>query len=228
MPTWPAPRGALDRTALLLAGVGLVVGTGLALAVAVDASGPPVRAQAPLPVLPPLAGPTPMGLSAEPGEAARRPLFTPDRRPPLKATTPVASDGPDLLVTGVVTGPSGGAATGVDRKSQKPFSVRLGDDLQGWTVDAIGRSYLRLRRGAAVRDYPLAVPPPPTMGDPLVSSPPPAGPSSRGAAPVGAPPAAAPPSGMPPSGQPDPRQMDAQPSHPPSRPPPDQPPRRQP
>ncbi|MEE3623600.1 hypothetical protein UCD39_06295 [Nitrospirillum sp. BR 11752] len=226
MPTWPPPKGALDRTALLLAGVGLVVGTGLALAVAVDASDPPVRAQAPLPGLPPLAGPTPMGLSAEPGEAARRPLFTPDRRPPPKGVAPVASDGPDLQVTGVVTGPGGGAATGVDRKAQKPFSVRLGDDLQGWTVDAIGRSNLRLRRGVAVRDYPLAVPPPPTMGAPLVPGPPPpppTAPSSRGVAPTDVPP-----SGVPPPGQPDSRQMEVQPSHPPSRPPPDQPHRRQP
>ncbi|WP_145729273.1 hypothetical protein [Nitrospirillum pindoramense] len=208
-----------------MAGVGLVVGAGLALAVAVDASDPSVRAQAPLPVLPPLAGPTPMGLSAEPGEAARRPLFTPDRRPPLKGGAPVASDGPDLQVTGVVTGPGGGAATGVDRKAQKPFSVRLGDDLQGWTVDAIGRSNLRLRRGVAVRDYPLAVPPPPAMGAPLVPSPPPPPtvPSSRGVAP-----ADIPPSGVPPPGQPDPSQMEVQPSHPPSRPPPDQPHRRQP
>ncbi|MEA1652755.1 hypothetical protein UAJ10_27540 [Nitrospirillum sp. BR 11164] len=164
MPTWPP----LDRPAMMLAAAGLAVGAGLALAVAVDASDQPVRARAPLPAVPALAGPTAMGLSAEPGEAARRPLFTPDRRPPLKGGGPVASDGPDLQVTGVITGVGGGAATGLDRKSQKPFSVRLGDDLQGWTVAAIGRATLRLRRGAAVRDYPLVLPPPPTAGTPIV------------------------------------------------------------
>ncbi|MDG3444190.1 hypothetical protein [Nitrospirillum amazonense] len=164
MPTWPP----LDRPAVMLATAGLAIGAGLALAVAVDASDQPLRVRAPLPAVPALAGPTAMGLSAEPGEAARRPLFTPDRRPPLKGGGAVAPDGPDLQVTGVVTGAAGGAATGLDRKTQKPFSVRLGDDLQGWTVEAIGRATLRLRRGAAVRDYPLVLPPPPTPGVPIV------------------------------------------------------------
>ncbi|TWB23677.1 hypothetical protein FBZ89_102434 [Nitrospirillum amazonense] len=171
MPTWPP----LDRPALMLAATGLAVGAGLALVVAVDASDQPVRARAPLPAVPALAGPTAMGLSAEPGEAARRPLFTPDRRPPPKGGGAVAPDEPDLQVTGVVTGAAGGAATGLDRKTQKPFSVRLGDDLQGWTVAAIGRATLRLRRGATVRDYPLVLPPPPTAGAPIA---PPAAPAS--------------------------------------------------
>ncbi|TWB60538.1 hypothetical protein [Nitrospirillum viridazoti] len=197
MPTWPP----LDRPALMLAAAGLAVGAGLALAVAVDASDQPVRARAPLPAVPALAGPTAMGLSAEPGEAARRPLFTPDRRPPLKGGGAVAPDGPDLQVTGVVTGAAGGAATGLDRKTQKPFSVRLGDDLQGWTVEAIGRATLRLRRGAAMRDYPLVLPPPPTAGVPIVPAATPAPtPSPGGGAPGGgAPPPSAPPTAAPPA-----------------------------
>ncbi|MEA1674776.1 hypothetical protein [Nitrospirillum sp. BR 11163] len=202
MPTWPP----LDRSALVLAVTGLAVGAALALAVAVGASDQPARVGTPLPAVPAMAGPTPMGLSAEPGEAARRPLFTPDRRPPLKGGGPVAPDGPDLQVTGVVTGLGGGAATGLDRKAQKPFSVRLGDELQGWTVEAIGRSSLRLRRGAAVRDYPLALPPPPAAGTPIVPAPPkalpatPAPGTSAGPAPLpAAPPTAAPPAtGAPP------------------------------
>ncbi|MEC4591054.1 hypothetical protein VPG91_08655 [Nitrospirillum amazonense] len=196
MPTWPS----IDRPALMLAVAGLAVGAGLALAVAIDASDQPVRVRAPLPAVPALAGPTAMGLSAEPGEAARRPLFTPDRRPPLRGGGTVAPDGPDLQVTGVITGAAGGAATGLDRKTQKPFSVRLGDDLQGWTVEAIGRATLRLRRGAAVRDYPLALPPPPTAGVPIapavtpVPTPSPAATAAGGRSP---PPSAPPTTGAP-------------------------------
>ncbi|ASG22447.1 hypothetical protein [Nitrospirillum viridazoti] len=196
MPTWPP----LDRPALILAAAGLAVGAGLALAVAVDASDQPVRARAPLPAVPALAGPTAMGLSAEPGEAARRPLFTPDRRPPLKGGGAVAPDGPDLQVTGVVTGAAGGAATGLDRKTQKPFSVRLGDDLQGWTVEAIGRATLRLRRGAAVRDYPLVLPPPPAAGVPIVPAATPAPTPSPAASAAGG--RAPPPSATPTNGAP--------------------------
>ncbi|TWB32033.1 hypothetical protein [Nitrospirillum bahiense] len=197
MPTWPP----LDRPALMLAAAGLAVGAGLALAVAVDASDQPVRVRAPLPAVPALAGPTAMGLSAEPGEAARRPLFTPDRRPPLKGGGAVAPDGPDLQVTGVVTGAAGGAATGLDRKTQKPFSVRLGDDLQGWTVEAIGRATLRLRRGAAVRDYPLVLPPPPTAGVPIAPAVTPVPTPSPAATAAGgrSPPSATPTTGAPPT-----------------------------
>ncbi|WP_044562954.1 hypothetical protein [Azospirillum sp. B4] len=237
MPTWPPlDRAApLDRTALVLAAAGLAVGAGIALAVALDASDRPVRVLAPLPAVPPLAGPTPMGLSAEPGEAMRRPLFTPDRRPPTTTGGAGASDGPDVQVTGVVTGPGGGAATGLDRKAQKPFSVRLGDDVQGWTVESIGRIGIRLRRGAAVRDYPLSLPPPPTAGAPVIppasTAPPPSpgplpgevpsGKVPNPLAPATKPPAAAqPPTPSPnPQPPPDPQQLDTQPNHPPSRPP---------
>ncbi|MBB6252009.1 hypothetical protein [Nitrospirillum iridis] len=223
MPPWPLP----ERSALALAAAGLVAGTGLALAVALAASDQPARALAPLPSLPPLAGPTPMGLSAEPGEAVRRPLFTPDRRPPPSTGGQGAPDGPDLQVTGVVTGPGGGAATGLDRRAQKPFSVRLGDDLQGWTVESVGRATLRLRRGAAVRDYSLSLPPPPTVGAPLMPSAP--SPSSSPvpsrASPVQSPPNPPPlaPQQAPPQQaapqQVDPQQLEPPPSHPPSRPP---------
>ncbi|MDE1145893.1 MAG: hypothetical protein PW843_04630 [Azospirillaceae bacterium] len=224
MPTWPVPGLLPERPAWALAALGLVVGAGVALFVVLDASDRTARALAPLPPIPALAGPTPMGLSADEGEAARRPLFTPDRRPPATPLGPASADGPDLQVTGVVTGGGGGAATGVDHHGQKPFSVRLGDEMEGWIVDAVTRDGLRLRRGVSVRDYPLAVPPPPASQARPTFQPPSqaSGRVSPGAPPTA--PAMRPPPG--PNGQPpDPGQLDAQPNHPPSRTPsPDGPP----
>jgi hypothetical protein len=104
----------------------------------------------------------PMALA---GEASRRPLFTPTRRPapkPIGQGTAGANDGaPDLVVNGIIAGGGIGAIAGIDKRTQKPFSLRAGETMGDWQIDGISRDGLRLRRGDQSHSYPLQLPPPP-------------------------------------------------------------------
>lgn len=98
------------------------------------------------------------------GEALRRPLFTPSRHPPQKPaalTGPGADLAPDLMINGVIAGDHVGAVAGLDKRTQKPFSLRAGESMGDWQIDSIDRGGLKLRRGDQTRDYPLQLPPTP-------------------------------------------------------------------
>jgi hypothetical protein len=98
------------------------------------------------------------------GEALRRPLFTATRRPPPKPASQMTAANeaaPDIAVNGIISGSDVGAVAGIDKRTQKPFSLRVGESIGDWQVDTISRSGLRLRRDDQVRDYPLQLPLPP-------------------------------------------------------------------
>ncbi len=97
---------------------------------------------------------------AMPGEAAfavitQRPLFSPDRRPPQESAggsaTPVSDKLPPLLLTGVVIADDDSVAIVEDgapgRQNEPGQVVRLGDSIQGWTVEEILPDRIVLTRG---------------------------------------------------------------------------------
>ncbi len=120
------------------------------------------------------AGGTPAAQGAGPGGAAepgpyrppgeadfqvieRRPLFAPDRRPPEAGSGAVA-DGPaapssldGLLLTGIIGAGEQRVAivepAGPPRPGSEALSLRVGDKLRGWTVEAIGEDRIVLVDG---------------------------------------------------------------------------------
>lgn len=72
-----------------------------------------------------------------------RPLFRADRRPepdvvvdiPAQTTVPASGGEPEFVITGTVTGPSGGVAT--LRTLTETRRAYVGDTVEGWRVDAI-------------------------------------------------------------------------------------------
>lgn len=154
----------LNRLALAMATAGLIAGSAAAVAAWLNAAPPARRPLSPLPALTEDHAASNLQLAAADGEASRRPLFTPTRRPPPKPATAQAAGGdgaPDLTVNGVISGGDVGAVAGIDKRTQKPFSLRAGESMGGWQIDGIDRNGLRLRNGGQVRDYPLQLPPPP-------------------------------------------------------------------
>lgn len=161
MPTLSPP----DRPALILGTIGLVVGVILALAVVLSAS--KVRSPILSPLPPPLVtvpGTPSVQPAAQEGEAVRRPLFIQSRRPPpakpVSSPPSVLVPVPELAVTGIIAGASGGIATGTDKQAKKPFRLRTGETFGSWRVEAITRTNLRLRHDDQAQDYPLITPPP--------------------------------------------------------------------
>lgn len=155
----------LNRLALTMAATGLMAGSAAALSVWLGTASPARRPLAPLPAIAPAheaGGYPPL---APDGEALRRPLFTSTRRPPPKPTGQVMAGGndgaPDLVVNGTIAGGDVGAVAGIDKRTQRPFSLRAGENMGDWQVDSISKDGLRLRYGDQIRDYPLQLPPPP-------------------------------------------------------------------
>lgn len=180
MPTLPS----LDRTALLLAGIGAAAGVALAVTGVLSAPAPAaMTVPPPVPAAVTLPNPPAAQAEASPGEAVRRPLFAESRRPPVPkpvVVAPVTVPAPDLQVTGIIAGSNSGVATGTDKRTQKPFRLRTGETLGDWQVEAITRTSLRLRHDAQSQEYPLVTPPPLTpsprpqaSGPQAVSAPPP-------------------------------------------------------
>lgn len=163
MPMQISPRP--NRLAIAMVTAGLLAGAMAALSTWLDAS---PSARRPLPPLPAVAqdhvAPAAQPMAPD-GEALRRPLFSPARRPQPKPASPAGAaavdPAPDLTVTGIIAGSDGGAVAGLDKRTQKPFSLRAGESLGDWRVDSIDRGTLRLRRGDQTRDYPLQLPPSP-------------------------------------------------------------------
>jgi hypothetical protein len=75
--------------------------------------------------------------------------------------SPGTDGAPDLTVNGIIAGGNFGAVAGMDKRTQKPFSLRAGESMGDWQIDSISRDGLRLRRGDQIHDYPLQLPPPP-------------------------------------------------------------------
>lgn len=107
-------------------------------------------------------GATEPGPYQPPGEAdfqviELRPLFAPDRRPPEAGTGPV-EDGPappasldGLVLTGIIGAGDQRVAivepAGPPRPGSEALSLRAGDELRGWTVEAIGDDRILLVNG---------------------------------------------------------------------------------
>lgn len=109
-----------------------------------------------------------------PGEAAfavieHRPLFAPDRRPSEDEPEAVGNDleGPASLDGLALTGIVGAGAQRIAIIEQaravrgaqddgKPLSLRVGDDLRGWTVDAIAVDRIVLVKGTMRHELELS------------------------------------------------------------------------
>lgn len=153
----------LNRLALAMAATGLIVGSAAALNAWAGATPPARRPLPPLPTVTQQEAATYRPVATD-GEAIRRPLFTPARRPQARPAVQAAGgsdSAPDLTVTGIISGGDVGAVAGVDKRTQKPFSLRAGESLGDWQIDTIDRNGLRLRHGGQVRDFPLQLPPSP-------------------------------------------------------------------
>lgn len=136
-----------------------------------------------------------------------RPLFRPDRRPrndePDAAPEPVVEESGDLAgmdLTGVLISPRVTTAWVKDPNQPAPLRLRLGDDLQGWTVKGIQADRLVLERQGKTDELPLrAFAPPGTAPSPATVPPPPQTPAVR---PPSAPTRGVAPERMPPRGLP--------------------------
>ena len=165
MSIFPRPDA---RLLAVVAAAGLVLGTLTDAGLFFTADRPVPRPASPLPALS-RGGTAPSPLtSLQEGEALRRPLFVASRRAPPKPPDPARPSElvPDLAVTGIIAGATGGVATGMDKRSQIPFALRTGDAVGDWHIDAISRETVRLKRDDRTRDYPLALPPPPPKAPP--------------------------------------------------------------
>lgn len=133
----------------------LAVGIVLGLMVTLTSLGTQ-DAPAPDSALPTLAlpeqGPT-LTQGAAPGAVLSRPPFTPGRRPPARPAGPVPeTTQADLRLTGIIAGPGGnGVAMAIDQRTQQPVTLRAGMPYQDWTVDAVSRGSVTLRRGGETR-----------------------------------------------------------------------------
>lgn len=110
------------------------------------------------------------GVYSPPGEAAfkaidLRPLFAPDRRPPETEAAPAEAGPPlpesldGLALTGIISAggkrfaivePKGRAAPGAQN-----WSLRVGGELRGWTVDEIGEDRIVLVNGGVRHEMAL-------------------------------------------------------------------------
>jgi general secretion pathway protein N len=101
-----------------------------------------------------------------------RPLFAPTRRPPpppaarIEAAprpepSPVVAKPPPFELIGAVVGERESYAVLRRRGSEKATRFRLGDDADGWRVDAIGLRAVTLAREGRTQSLALA---PPTTG----------------------------------------------------------------
>ncbi|HMA49760.1 MAG TPA: hypothetical protein VKP60_08400 [Magnetospirillaceae bacterium] len=154
----------LDRLALVLGAAGLLAGSLAVFGVWLETPPPATRPLSPLPALVRGTNATVPQLSAMEGEALRRPPFAPSRRLPQKPISQAGSAAdfaPDLTINGIIAGDHVGAVAGLDKRTQKPFSLRAGETMGDWQIDSIDRNGLKLRRGDQVRDYPLQLPPAP-------------------------------------------------------------------
>jgi hypothetical protein len=115
-------------------------------------------AQMPAPPAPALSNPV-AGQTLDDLSAAReRPLFSPDRRPPLAATPPAgpppprtaaapAPSAPDIRLFGIVTGREVRHAV-IGASGDRILRLKVGDAVGGWSVSAIERRQVTLTLGA--------------------------------------------------------------------------------
>lgn len=84
-----------------------------------------------------------------------RPLFTPTRRPiEIDAVAAVAGDDieeaiaadPELMLLGVTSGPDGSIARIATEDGAERRSVRVGEEIDGWTIQAIDPSAVTVTR----------------------------------------------------------------------------------
>jgi hypothetical protein len=87
-------------------------------------------------------------------EILAHPVFTPTRNPPPKPEAlanyeppPVVKEPPELRsrLTGVMVGPNDRREALFDRNGEKPLAVRVGEDVDGWTVSSIDSAQVVLK-----------------------------------------------------------------------------------
>lgn len=93
---------------------------------------------------------------------AERPLFRPDRRPaPVIATPPPSRPAqstqtigePDFLIVGTASGPDGWSAT--IRTDEATERVYVGDSVEGWRIDDISASRVRVSQSGEAWNVPV-------------------------------------------------------------------------
>lgn len=96
--------------------------------------------------------PLPVGSLADLTASRERPLFSPGRRPPAPPAVADAEqiqappEPPALLFFGVVTDQNGARAIVRSDASGPVKSIRVGEDVSGWTVETIEPRHLTLTR----------------------------------------------------------------------------------
>lgn len=115
-----------------------------------------------------------------------RPLFTPSRRPPPPAPVeaapppqpaeveekPIVLGPPPFDLVGSVIGEGAAVALLRNRTTNKVVRVKLGDDADGWRVDAIGLRTIALAHEARKETLALAAPQPVAVGAEIAGEPP--------------------------------------------------------
>jgi hypothetical protein len=158
----PLPRLALSvlliGASAALVGVGIISLTTDARSQRGDASKEPVT----IPAMPPIETPPDVGT-----DAYTRPMFHrdrapgPDKAPPQSATDPsnpsdptstgnapdAAADASNLVVKGIIIGENG-ARAGLQNPGDATLTwVRAGETIQGWKVESINASRVRISNG---------------------------------------------------------------------------------
>ena len=103
-------------------------------------------------------------------EISTRPLFTPDRQPyvysqsqpepkkiPVKQNTPVTKLPDQLLLTAIVISPEQQLAVLQSGKSKSMQRIKLGEAIDGWTLDEIHNQFIVLKNGVHTHTLELEV-----------------------------------------------------------------------